>query len=326
MCWASGWIIGRGLASEIPPMAMTFFRWVSAMLILAPFALRPLRHDWPRLRECWKPMLGLGVLGVGIHNALAYLGLNYTTAANGVILNSFAPVLIVAFSRIFLGDRLTPLQAIGVGVSLCGILMLLSHGSLDALLALRFNIGDLLILLAVAMWAVYTICLRWRPSGLDNLSFLFVLMCVGDAAVLPLWLGEMALGRHVHWTLVTSLALLALGLFSSVLPYLFWHEGVERIGASVAGLFTHLIPVFGTLMAWVILDEQLHVYHFAGFALILGGIYMASRFRKSAAAIAADAAPGEAVGLPEAEGMASSRSTSVPVGHSPSAPARSARK
>jgi len=111
--WSANWIIGRGLHQDIPPMAMTFFRWLFAVLILAPFALPHVRRDLPTLARHWKTMLGLGAIGVGTHNALAYLGLNYTTATNGVILNSFIPVMIVAIAWIFLRERLTPLQLAG---------------------------------------------------------------------------------------------------------------------------------------------------------------------------------------------------------------------
>jgi drug/metabolite transporter (DMT)-like permease len=281
--WSCNWIVGRGLHAEIPPMAMTFFRWLFALVILAPFALPQVRRDWPILRRNWKAMLLLGVVGVGTHNALAYLGLNYTTATNGVILNSFIPVMIIALSWIILRERLLPLQLAGVAVSLAGVLAILSQGSLAALVGFRLNGGDLLIILSMAMWSVYTIGLRWKPDGLGILTFLFVLACIGDAAVLPLWLAEMAFGRQMHWTAMNFLALASVALFSSVLAYLFWNRGVEQVGANVAGLFVHLMPVFGIVLAWLFLGERLEVYHVAGIALILAGIWVTSHFRANRA-------------------------------------------
>ena len=238
-------------------MAMTFLRWFFALLILAPFAWPHLRRDWPIVRRHWRTLVFLGAIGVGTHNALAYLGLNYTTATNGVILNSFIPVMIVALSRVFLRERLTPLQLAGVGVSLAGVLTILSGGSLAALASFRLNQGDLLVILSMAMWSVYTICLRWRPPGLHLLTFLFVLACVGDLAVLPLFLGELAWGRHMRLTATNLGALVSVALFSSVLAYIFWNRGVELVGANVAGLFVHLMPVFGVVLAWLFLDERL---------------------------------------------------------------------
>jgi drug/metabolite transporter (DMT)-like permease len=256
---------------------MTFYRWFFALLILAPFALPQVRREWPIVRRNLRTLLLLGAVGVGTHNALTYLGLNYTTAINGLMLNSFIPVMIIALSWIFLRQRLSPLQLAGVVVSLCGVLTILAGGSLAKLASLSLNRGDLLIVVAMLMWSVYTIGLRWRPVGLSTLTFLFVIACVGDLAVLPLYLAEMVLGASVTFSWLNLAAILAVSLFSSVLAYVFWNRGVEQVGANVAGLFVHLMPVFGTILAWILLDERLRVFHIAGIALILSGIYVTSR-------------------------------------------------
>jgi drug/metabolite transporter (DMT)-like permease len=286
--WSCNWIVGRALHADVPPMAMTFFRWFFALLILAPFALPHVRRDWPVVRRHWRIMLLLGAVGIGTHNALAYLGLHYTTATNGVILNSFIPVMIVAISWIFLRERLSFAQLGGVAISLAGVLAILSGGSLETLAAFRLNAGDLLVILSMAMWSIYTICLRWRPGGLSMLSFLFVIAAIGDLCMLPLWLAEMAAGRHVEWTPAVLLALASVALFSSVLAYIFWNRGVAEVGANVAGLFVHLMPVYGVLLAWVFLGERLAAYHLAGIALILTGIAITSRFRPARAATTSD--------------------------------------
>ena len=276
--WASNWIIGRALHSEIPPMAMTFFRWLFAILILAPFARPHVRRDWPVIRAHWKTMVALGALGVGTHNGLSYLGLNYTTATNGVILNSFIPVMIIMLSWLFLRERLTQLQAAGVVISLTGVLTVLCKGSLDALLEFRLNAGDLIIIASMAMWAIYTIGLRWRPPGISMPSFLLAVAVVGDLCVLPLLLGEMALGRYIVWSWTNATALVAVATFSSVLAYILWNRGVEAVGANVAGLFVHLMPVYGVVLAWLFLGERMAAFQVAGIALILAGIWVTSRF------------------------------------------------
>jgi len=276
--WASNWIIGRALHSDIPPMAMTFFRWLFAIMLLAPFAWPHLRRDWPVIRANWKTMLVLGAIGVGTHNGLAYLGLNFTTATNGVILNSFIPIMIITISWIFLHEKLAPMQVAGVLVSLGGVLTILSKGSLGTLLAFRLNIGDLFIILSMLLWAVYTIGLRWRPAGINLLSFLLVVAVIGDLCVVPLWIGEMAFGRFIVWSWSNAAALVGVALFSSVLAYILWNRGVEAVGANVAGLFVHLMPVFGVVLAWLFLGERLAPFHVAGIALILAGIWTTSRF------------------------------------------------
>jgi drug/metabolite transporter (DMT)-like permease len=275
--WAGNAIVGRGLHEDIPPVAMTFYRWLFAVVILAPFALPHVKRQWSLVRGGWRILLPLGVVGIGLHNMLAYIGLNYTTATNVVILNSFIPVMIIAIAWIFLRERLAPAQMVGVLVSLTGVLTILSQGSLATLIEFRLNTGDLLVILAMAMWSVYTIALRWRPAGLHPLTFLFVLSVVGDLAVLPIYLGEVAFGRHVAWSVTTVGALCGVALFSSVLAYIFWNRGVAEVGASVAGLFVHLMPAFGIVLAWLFLGERLEVYHVIGIALILTGIYVTSR-------------------------------------------------
>ena len=276
--WSCNVIVGRGLSPDVPAFAMTFYRWLFAAIILSPFAVPLVRKDLPLLRRHWKSLVGLGVIGIGTHNALAYLGLRYTTAVNGVILNSFIPVMIVALSWALLRERLATLQIAGISISLAGVLTILSGGSLAALLMFRLNVGDLLFILSMAMWSIYTIALRFRPRGMHFLSFLFVIVCIGDVAIIPFYAIETALGYPMHWSPGAIATIAAVALFSSVLSYIFWNRGVEQVGASVAGLFVHLMPVFGVMLAWLILDERLELYHVFGIALILCGIYVTSRF------------------------------------------------
>ena len=275
--WSCNWIIGRALHEDMPPMALTFFRWLLASLVLIPFVVSKLARDWPTIRAHWRTMALLGSIGIALHNAIAYIGLNYTTATNGVVLNSFIPVMIIAMAWAFFGERLTRVQLLGVAVSLVGVLAILSGGSLATLARFRLNAGDLCVILAMAMWSLYTVLLRRRPLGLDRLSFLFVLAILGVVIMLPLWLGETLLIRSPVWSARAFAALIGVAIFSSVLAYIFWNRGVELLGPAVAGLFVHLMPVFGALLAWLFLGERLEAYHLAGMALILTGIAVTSR-------------------------------------------------
>ena len=234
------------------------------------------------LRAHWKILVFLGAIGVGTHNGLAYLGLNYTTATNGVILNSFIPVMIVTMSWVFLRERLLPLQVAGVAVSLAGVLTILSDGSLATLLAFRLNVGDLFIILSMAMWSVYTIALRWRPGGLCTScrSCSWSRSSATRACCRSGW-ARWRSGDHVALVVGVPVgAMLAVSLFSSVLAYLFWNRGVDEVGANVAGLFVHLMPVFGIVLAWVFLGERLAPFHVVGIALILTGIWITSRYQR----------------------------------------------
>jgi drug/metabolite transporter (DMT)-like permease len=284
--WACNWIVGRGLHDDVPPLAMTFYRWLFALIILTPFALPRVLREWPVIRRGVRALVPLGIVGIAAHNVLAYVGLNYTTATNGVILNSFIPVMIVALSFLCLRERLSRLQVAGIALSLTGVLTILSRGSLAALLAFRVNAGDLLVMVSMLLWSLYTIGLRWRPAGLSLLAFLYSIVVVGVLAVLPLYVAESAFGRGVTWSAGNVAAIAGVSLFSSVLAYIFWNRGVEQVGASVAGLFIHLMPVFGVLLAALFLGEQLHGFHVAGIGLILGGIWLTTR----RAAVALDSA------------------------------------
>jgi hypothetical protein len=174
---------------------------------------------------------------------------------------------------------LEAVQVAGVAISLAGVLAILSQGSLALLLAFRLNAGDLFVILSMLMWSVYTIALRWRPAGLHPLSFLFVLAVIGDRACSRCGSARWRSGHFIVWTWQGLAALVSVALFSSVLAYIFWNRGVEEVGAPVAGLFVHLMPVYGVFLAWIFLGETLVAYHVAGIALILAG----SRSRAKAA-------------------------------------------
>jgi drug/metabolite transporter (DMT)-like permease len=275
--FGTNWIVGRGIAQEIPPAAITFWRWFFANALLLPFCLGRLRRDAPILRASWRVILVLALLGVGLFQLFAYGGLRFTTATNGALLNSAVPIFVVILGTLFFGHRLTPGIAIGVLLSLAGVVTIIVRGDLGVLLALGFNKGDLLVIAGMVVWAFYTIGLKWRPAGLDNLSFLGATFLIGFAFSGIAFAIEMALGFHGRYTREIWIALAALGLFPSLVAYLCWNYGVSRIGASRAGVFSHLIPVSAALMAIGFLGERLELFHFVGFALVLAGIYLTNR-------------------------------------------------
>ncbi|HZR04123.1 MAG TPA: DMT family transporter [Burkholderiales bacterium] len=276
--WASNWIVGRGFAVDIPPLAMTFLRWLFAVLILAPFAAPHLREDWPVVRQHWRAMLLFGVFGVGMNNAFTYVGLNYTTATNGVLLHSFLPVMIIAISWVVLKQRLSLPQVAGVILSLGGVLTILCRGNLGLLASFHLNIGDMFVIGSMLMWSVYTVGLRWHPVRIHLLTFLFVIACIGDLAVLPFFAAEFLWVRRPEFTLTNISALLFVSVFSSILAYIFWNRGVALVGANVAGLFVHLMPAFGVLLAWIFLGEKVAMFHVVSIGLVLSGIVLTTRF------------------------------------------------
>lgn len=280
--WAGNWVIARGIQGLMSPVAMAFWRWLAALLILLPFVAKPMIEQWPVIRRSWKILVLLGILGVGAFNTLTYTGLKYTTATNGVLLNSVIPVLIIAINFLLLGQRIGWKQGAGVAVSLCGILVIIGRGDPGALLSLRLNPGDLWVLTAMLAWAVYTVCLRWRPAELSSRAFTGTLIVVGVLAILPLFAWDFAQGHATTWNAITLSSVAYFAVFPSVLAYFFWNQAVARVGADRAGVFLHLMPLFGTALSIAFLGEQLLAFHFAGAALIFSGIFIASRAARAA--------------------------------------------
>lgn len=275
--WAGNWVIGRAIRHDIPPLALAFWRWAIAAALLLPFAGQHVLRQRALILGHWRILILLAVLGTGLYNALAYWGLQYTTVTNGVLLNSATPILIIAISVIFLGERLMARQYVGVLISLTGVLTIVSHGQPAMLASLTLNAGDFWVLAAVAAWAVYTVCLRWRPAGLHPLAFLCVLTLIGLVPMLPFYLWEIVAGRHIVWSAKAVLAFGYVSVFPALLGYIFWNRGVLAVGANRAGLFMHLMPVFGTLLAVIFLGERLALFQIIGIGLIFTGIYLTTR-------------------------------------------------
>lgn len=276
LCWSGNHILGRAIAGHVPPFAISTVRWIVPALILWPFAHRHLRHDWPVIRKHWCVLLFLALTGGTVFGALQYIGLQYTTAINVSVLNSLAPVLIVAAGTLIFGDTLASRQMLGIAVSLAGVLTIVSKGSLDAFHTLKFNWGDLIILFNMGVWAIYSACLRWRPA-MHWLSFTFVLAAIAALTTVPFWLWEHASGLTLQPTWATAAALAYVSIFPSLVAYTSWNRGVDLIGANRAGVFLHLIPLYSAALAGLFLGETVGLYHVAGFLLILTGVWLAAR-------------------------------------------------
>ena len=275
--WALNWIAGRALRDDVPSYSLAFWRWVGASLVLLPFAWKHLVRGWPEMRRSWRIMLVLGTLGTTFTNLTSYTGLKYTTAVSGSIINSFTPVFIIAISWGFLGQKLRASQWVGVVISLLGVLSIVARGDPMVILTLSPNIGDVWILASMLLWALYTVCLRWRPPNLHPLGLLCASSIIGVVVMLPVYLWSLALGLHITWTAGAVAGLAYVGVFPSVIGYIFWNNAVSRVGPNRAGMFMHLMPVFASLLAIAFLGERLHLYHAAGMAMILTGIWLTSR-------------------------------------------------
>lgn len=271
--WAGNFILGRGVHAHVPPIALATMRWTLASLFILPVAINYLREDWPVIRKNLPILIFFGTIGVGAFNTLQYSGLNYTSSLNGLVLQSSAPLCIVLASFLLFGDRIALHQAIGIAVSSLGVLVVLAKGDLEKLLALHFGFGDLLLIIGVICWAIYTAVLRKRPN-IHFLSFAAVTFIIGATVNMPLWILEMSTGRTLHADLTTVLSIAYVSIFPSVLAYIFYNKGVEIIGPARAGSFIHLVPFIGGALAIALLGEEPRLYHLAGFGLILAGVWL----------------------------------------------------
>jgi drug/metabolite transporter (DMT)-like permease len=274
--WAGNSVVARGIHETVPPIALAWLRWTLAAIIVLPFAWPHLRRDWPVIRANWPIILLLGSIGAGTFIAIYYYGISKTSAINALVINSAVPLLIPLAAFAMYRERINRFQALGIGLSLIGVLEVLFKGDLQVLAALDLNYGDLWVLLAMVVWAVYTALLRKQPP-IHWLSFAAISFCIASLINLPIFIGEHLLYRQIHWTPQGVMAILYVGTLPSATAQIFYIRGVELIGASRAGVFLHLIPMFGAIMAILFLGEALHMYHFAGFALILAGVWLASR-------------------------------------------------
>lgn len=272
--WSGNMVIGRGARGDIPPLSFAFWRWLIAFVLILPLALPHLKEQWPLLKKGWKPLLVLGVLGVGGYNTFAYLALQNTTATNAALLNSFVPIATIAISWAFLGKHLRRVEAIGVFISLSGALTIVSRGDLAVLAHLNLNVGDVWMLVAVLDWAIYTVALAWRPAGVHPMLMLGTTVAIGLAALTPAYAWEMAQGKFINLHAGSLAALAYVGIFPSFVGYIFYNRGVAEVGANKASLFIHLMPVFGTLLSFLFLSEIPFWYHYLGIGLIFTGIWL----------------------------------------------------
>jgi drug/metabolite transporter (DMT)-like permease len=276
LLWAGNHILGRAIAGHVPPLAISTIRWAVPALLLAPFAIPHLARDWPLIRRHRLLLLFLALTGTSVFGVLQYVSLQYTTALNMGVLNSFAPVLMAAAGAVLFRDRLGPVAALGIATSLAGVMLIVTRGEPATVAQLSFNRGDLIIVFNMTLWGIYSACLRLRPR-IHWLSFTFVLAAVSALSTLPFFIAEHLSGDTLQPTLKTAAALAYASIFPSLVAVVAWNRGVELIGSNRAGAMLHLVALFGATLATVLLGERLEAFHLAGFTLIIAGVWMAAR-------------------------------------------------
>lgn len=280
--WAGNNVVGRAAAPDIGPMALSFWRWLLALCILLPFAWPHLRAQRDLIRAHWTKLLVLGVLGVAGFTSLHYAALRYTTAINTSLLATTIPAAIVGASWLLYRETVGARAALGMALAFLGVIAILAKADAAILLALDFNDGDLIMLLNVVIWALYSVLLRYRPRGLHGLAFLAAIIASGLVVIGPLYTLEVARGLSFapNWSSVLMIGYI--GVFPSLVAYVFYNAGVAALGANRAGQFLYLTPLFASVLAVTLLGEQFRLYHAAGVAAIFVGLYFATSKRADA--------------------------------------------
>jgi drug/metabolite transporter (DMT)-like permease len=274
--WAGNIVLGRYVAGHVPPMTMSCVRWIGAFFMLLPFAWPHLARDWPVLRARLPLMLGLSATGFAINNALSYWALQFTQALNALLIQSSGPLFIALWSLVLFGVRLTWAQLAGIGISLAGVLTIILRGDLGALAGIRFNVGDVMLAGALLAFGLYSALMTRRPLT-HQLSLISFTMACGALLLLPFSIWEYTTGVTLKLDTLTAATFVYVVIFASTLAYLFFNRGIALIGPNRAAPFFHLVPVFGSAMAILLLGEQPRLFHLVGYILVLAGVVIASR-------------------------------------------------
>ncbi|WP_112663845.1 DMT family transporter [Microvirga flavescens] len=274
--WGGNGVAGRLAVGEISPMVLVALRWIIVVAIMLPLVGRQVTEAWPKLKAKGWLIVAMGTCGFTAFNALFYGAAHYTSAVNLTIFQGAIPVLVLIGAVLFFRSRVGPLQILGMAVTIVGVIVVSVRGDLAVLRALGINFGDGLMLIACVFYAGYTLGLRQRPA-VPGLVFFAGLAIVAFLTSLPLVAAEIASGKAQWPTLTGWAVLLYVALFPSLLSQIFFIRGVELIGPARAGLFVNLVPVFGALLAVVLLGEPFAIYHAIGLVMVLGGIWLAER-------------------------------------------------
>lgn len=277
LCWAGNIVLARGVIEIIPPVSLAFWRWTIAFIILLPFVWKYAKQDWGLMILHWKMMIFLSLSGISLFNVLLYTAVHTTTAINGALIQTAMPAAIILISVMLFNDKINRIQATGAGLCVIGAVLVVLHGKISNFLSLSFKKGDLLMIIAVIFYALYSACLRKRPK-IHPLSFLVYTFGIGALFLSPFYIWEMAYidAGEVNKNFVFSILYVA--IFPSIVGYFCWNKGLQMIGANRGGLFISLIPVFASFMAIIWLNESLMIFHVVGMGLIVTGMILFNRY------------------------------------------------
>ncbi|KJS20529.1 MAG: membrane protein [Hoeflea sp. BRH_c9] len=279
MSWGGNAVAGKLAVGHISPMLLTSVRWGLALVVLLGFALPQVRRDLPVIRRHLPLLIAYGVFGFAFFNILLYSALEYTTAINVAIEQAGMPMVIFLANFLLFRIKASPAQIIGFALTLAGVAITASSGSLERLIGLQLGRGDALMLLAVLFYGGYTVALRYKPT-LHWQSMISVMAASAFLTSLPFTAFEAASGSVIWPDTQGWLVAAFTAVFPSLVAQVMFIKGNEIIGSNRAGVFINLVPIFGTLLSVMILGERLQLYHVVALGLVLGGIWLAERGKR----------------------------------------------
>ncbi|MBM7608741.1 drug/metabolite transporter (DMT)-like permease [Lysinibacillus composti] len=278
LLWGGNFVIGRAVTGEIPPFTLAFLRWCLAFFVFLPICYKQLKRDWQQIKAHWPIVLVLALTGVAAFNTLVYIGVYSTTSINASLMNSTTPIFIYILSFIFLKERLTKYQIIGTAISLIGVIFILSGGSLESIQHFHFNKGDLIVLLAVFCWSIYSLLVKQYSDRLPGYSTFLVTIAIGAIMLLPFTFYEWStLSGPIVWSGKTIGAILYVGILASIIAFLSWNKGVVQLGANRASIYLNFIPVFATIFATLFIGESLQLAQIIGGLAVICGVILTNR-------------------------------------------------
>lgn len=276
--WAGNAVLARATVDSIPPLSMSFWRWVIALAILLPIGLPGMWRHRQVIRDRFGSMLALATFSVAAFNSLLYYAAITTTATNIALINATIPIFVALLAWVLLGDRTRPIQALGIALAIIGILTVVARGDISVLTGLEAQPGDLIMVAAVFSWGLFSVLLRRQAVPLPALTFLTTQILMGTLVILPFYLVDVLMfSGGFELTQGTAMPLLYFAVFPGILAYAFWNHGVHQIGPARAAIFMYLTPVFASMLAGIFLGESLGVFHVIGGLLILAGLILATR-------------------------------------------------
>lgn len=273
--WSGNFIFGRLVSSSIEPMQLSFFRWFFVLILLLPYILLHYKNILSVFKKKYILIIIFGALGIAGFNTFLYYGLQTTTATNALLINSSTPIFIIVLSALIFRTTITKLQLSGVLLSTLGVIYLILKGDINHILELKFTVGDLWIIAACIDWALYTVMLKFKPKELNAFEFLGLTAFIGTIILALIFFYQ---GYSFEFSFLEKdevlYSLIYIVIFPSILSFYFWNISTMEVGVNKTGQFTHLMPIFGAVLAYIFLGEVLEFYHFIGIILIGTGIYL----------------------------------------------------